>query len=298
MFHGFLNLNKATGMTSHDCISRTRRILKMKKVGHGGTLDPMATGVLPIALGNATRLLQYLPTRKSYRAKIQFGLTTTTDDVEGEILTQRSTQDLSLEKIQEHLPQFTGKISQVPPNFSAIQIEGKRQYELAREGKTVAIAPRTVDIFDITLINWEPEHPVYPQLELEITCGPGTYIRAIARDLGQILGTGATLADLIRTESCGMKLAHSLTFEQLETQVADHMFQPVGMAIALQHLKKIILDDAYTQRWFFGQRLPIEAEPYGETPTSIYVTNENDIFLGIGILKEQVLSPKVVMPRP
>lgn len=284
-------------MTSHDCISRTRRILKMKKVGHGGTLDPMATGVLPIALGSATRLLQYLPTRKSYQALIQFGLTTTTDDQEGEILTTASTLDLTLDKIKQQLPSFQGRISQIPPNYSAIQIDGKRQYELARSGHSVAIAPREVEVFEIRLLDWQATHSPYPQLELEITCGPGTYIRSIARDLGQLLGTGGTLSGLTRTESCGLRLKNSLTFEHLEAQVAAQAFQPLDMAIALQHLRNIVLDEAYTQRWFYGQRLPFESEQHTEHPEPIYVTSESGAFLGIGLMKEQVLSPKVVMPK-
>lgn len=296
MLQGFLNLNKPSGMTSHDCISRTRRILKMKQVGHGGTLDPLATGVLPIALGVATRLLQYLPTRKSYRATVQFGLTTTTDDLAGEVLSTAPTQDLTWDEIEMYLLQFRGKISQVPPHYSAIQIDGKRQYELARAGQQVAIAPREVDIYQIQRLDWRPTQAPYPELELNITCGPGTYIRSIARDLGQLLGTGGTLSKLIRTESCGLTLENSLTFEQLADQGETQTFQPVDIAIALQHLRQIVLDTTYTQRWFFGQRLPIPMEPHSEQAQPILVLNESGVCLGVGILQEQVLSPKVVIP--
>lgn len=296
MFQGFLNLHKPSGMTSHDCISRTRRLLKMKKVGHGGTLDPSATGVLPIALGHATRLLQYLSTQKAYRATIQFGITTTTDDLAGDILTSTPSPILSFETVQAELDQFQGKISQVPPNYSAIQINGKRQYELARAGKSVTIASREVEVHQITVRDWRPTQSPYPELDLEISCGPGTYIRSIARDLGHSLGTGGTLAGLIRTESCGLRLDDSLTFEELESQIETRTFKPVDVAIALQHMRIFVLDEAYTKRWFFGQRLPFEQLENSDNAQPIYVTNERGDSLGVGLFCNQVLSPKVVIP--
>ena len=141
--YGFLNLNKSAGLTSHDCVARVRRILRLKRVGHAGTLDPAATGVLPLALGKATRLLQFLPPNKAYHAKIRFGVTTTTDDLEGEILTSQSVPHLQLEQIQEILPQFRGKIEQIPPLYSAIHVQGKRLYELARKGENIEICKGT-----------------------------------------------------------------------------------------------------------------------------------------------------------
>ncbi|MEO0491687.1 MAG: tRNA pseudouridine(55) synthase TruB, partial [Cyanobacteria bacterium J06659_2] len=130
--HGFLNLNKPLGWTSHDCVARLRRLLNMKKIGHAGTLDPLATGVLPIAVGRATRLLQYLPKQKAYRATIRFGITTTTDDLEGDILTQQPATQLTRQQVEAVLGQFVGMIRQKPPMYSAIQVKGKRLYELAR----------------------------------------------------------------------------------------------------------------------------------------------------------------------
>ncbi|MBD0336189.1 MAG: tRNA pseudouridine(55) synthase TruB, partial [Cyanobacteria bacterium Co-bin13] len=134
---GFLNLNKPAGLTSHDCVARVRRLLQTKKVGHGGTLDPAAQGVLPIAVGRATRLLPYLASGKAYQAVIRFGLITATDDLEGDILHQQPAPDLSLAQIQAVLPQFLGQIEQVPPRYSAIQVDGQRLYDLARKGQAV-----------------------------------------------------------------------------------------------------------------------------------------------------------------
>lgn len=133
--NGFLNLNKPFGLTSHDCVARVRRLLHLKRVGHGGTLDPAAIGVLPIALGRATRLLQYLSHDKAYRATVRFGVRTATDDMAGEVLAADPCPQLTLPEVQKFLPQFLGKIQQIPPSYSAIQVGGKRLYELARAGK-------------------------------------------------------------------------------------------------------------------------------------------------------------------
>ncbi|PLZ39939.1 tRNA pseudouridine(55) synthase TruB, partial [Fischerella thermalis WC542] len=132
---GFLNLNKPFGWTSHDCVAKTRKLLRLKRVGHAGTLDPAATGVLPIALGKATRLLQYLPGEKAYQATIRLGVRTTTDDLQGEIIAEKSVTNVTLETVKTALQKFQGKIEQIPPSYSAIQVDGKRLYELARKGE-------------------------------------------------------------------------------------------------------------------------------------------------------------------
>ncbi len=141
---GFLNLNKPFGWTSHDCVARVRKLLRLKRVGHAGTLDPAATGVLPIAFGKATRLLEYLPGTKAYQATIRFGVRTTTDDLQGEIITSAPCPNLSLAAVKTVLPQFEGKIEQIPPSYSAIQVDGKRLYDLARRGEKVEVPVRTV----------------------------------------------------------------------------------------------------------------------------------------------------------
>ena len=214
---GFLNLNKPAGMTSHDCVGRVRRLLKLKRVGHGGTLDPTVTGVLPIALGRATRLLQFLQHNKAYEGTIRFGLTTATDDLEGEILYSQPVPNLSSEKVQSALPKFIGKIEQFPPSFSAVQVGGKRLYELARKGEIVEVAARNIEVFRLEILDWRSGD--FPELDLSIACGAGTYIRAIARDLGAMLNAGGTLAGLTRTESSGFSIDQSLSFEELELQL-------------------------------------------------------------------------------
>ncbi|MCM1984569.1 tRNA pseudouridine(55) synthase TruB [Lyngbya confervoides] len=293
---GFINLNKPAGLTSHDCVSRLRRLLQCKRVGHGGTLDPAATGVLPMALGPATRLLPYLPGEKSYRAIIHLGLHTDTDDLTGQILGRQSAVGVQRHQIEALLPGFLGDIDQIPPRYSAIQIDGQRQYALARQGKSVTIAPRPVHIQTLDILDWQAGEVA--QLVLAITCGPGTYIRAIARDLGTALGVGGTLAQLIRTHSGGFDLSGSHTLDTLAQQVQQEQFQPIEIPTALSHLPSLKLDPVWTQRWCFGQRLPLESLAAAEAPYPVLVLTQQQQPLGIGRYFEGVLSPRVVLPPP
>ncbi|MBE9013137.1 tRNA pseudouridine(55) synthase TruB [Pseudanabaenaceae cyanobacterium LEGE 13415] len=277
---GFLNLNKPFGLTSHDCVAKVRRSYHLKKVGHAGTLDPAAMGVLPIALGRATRLLQYLRHDKAYQATIRFGITTATDDLEGEILTEQAVSHLSLEQIEEKLPLFQGVIQQIPPNYSAVQVQGKRLYELARSGQAIEAPIRTVEIFDLKILEFRSGD--FPELDLAIACGSGTYIRSIARDLGVELGTGATLAKLLRTESSGFELSGSSSIEQLPVP----LIEPES---ALLHLPEIILESDLARRWCQGQKIALDSEQLG----TVRVKNEQ--FLGIGeVRSEGVLVPQMV----
>ena len=280
MVQGFLNLNKPAGLTSHDCVAKVRRLLHLKRVGHGGTLDPAATGVLPIAVGKATRLLQYLPQDKAYRATIRLGVRTTTDDLEGEIVSTESGNDLTLDEILPVLRQFEGTIQQVPPMYSAIQVQGRRLYDLARAGETVEVPVRTVKIDRIQVLDWRPGE--FPELDVAIACGSGTYIRAIARDLGDVLNTGGTLAALIRTSSAGFELTDSLTLEELEAQLQQNTFQPVPPATALQHLTAVTLPPQDAHRWCLGQRLCWNQTSIDNSTQPLRVHHENGDFLGIG----------------
>jgi tRNA pseudouridine55 synthase len=250
---GFLNLHKPLGFTSHDCVAKLRRLLKTKKIGHAGTLDPMADGVLPVAIGRATRLLQFLPSSKAYRAIVRFGLTTATDDLEGEVLTQQACPEVTLEQVVALLPQFVGTIDQIPPAFSAIQVDGKRLYELARAGQAVEVPMRTVEVFEIRVTGWRSGE--FPEMDVEIRCGAGTYIRAIARDLGVELGTGATLAGLTRTHSSGFDLSDSLNFEAIEASLADQTLDLTPVEQPLMHHPSVLLNDEETWRWCNGQKI-------------------------------------------
>jgi tRNA pseudouridine55 synthase len=301
--NGFINLNKPANWTSHDCVARLRRLLNTKKVGHGGTLDPLATGVLPVAVGRATRLLQYLPTRKAYRAVIRFGLSTTTDDLEGEVVSQRGASHLQRSEVENALPQFVGELPQIPPMYSAIQVDGQRLYDLARKGKAVEAPTRQVMIHQLAPVAWQGGEQ--PELVLDVECGPGTYIRSLARDLGGMVGTGATLAQLTRTHSSGFDLADSITLEGLAEAIATHTFTPIPPEKAIQQLSAIALPLSLARRWCLGQKLAL-SEPGLEAlrelalpwPALRVLNAEDQTFLGIGELRLIPLESNVQPSEP
>jgi tRNA pseudouridine55 synthase len=298
MFNGFISINKPASITAHDCVSRLRKLLKQKKIGHGGTLDPMATGVLPIAVGNATRLLRFLPEGKAYEARIRFGLVTNTDDITGKVISDRPCPTLTLTEIQKFLPSFQGKITQRPPAFSAIQVNGKRLYDLARRGEITLddVPMREVDITDIRVLNWAEED--YPELDVAIACGSGTYIRSIARDLGEKLGCGATLSGLRRTYSNGFDLNSSLSFEQIAELLRSGNFEVLAPDHGLHFLPMLFLDENATKRWCMGQVIAIkDVLAEGENILSQFVRmcDRNQNFLGVSEVIESGLQPIVVL---
>ena len=294
---GFLNLQKSQGFTSHDCVAKVRRILQMKQVGHGGTLDPDAVGVLPIALGRATRLLQFLPTDKTYIGTIKLGIVTTTDDLAGEVITSQPVTHLDVATVTQALEKFQGKISQIPPKYSAIQVGGKRLYDLARSGVAIDLPVREVEILGIKILDWRWQE--FPELEVEINCGAGTYIRSIARDLGEILGTGGTLAALQRTRSAGFNLADSITLLDLEAEL--NSWEPIHPQIALRHLPELILPPDLAKRWTQGQKIPYPAPLTNLSGEFIRISEEEGDLLGISQVmispldQQVILVPKVVL---
>ncbi|WP_017659168.1 tRNA pseudouridine(55) synthase TruB [Baaleninema simplex] len=294
---GFLNLDKPQGWTSHDCVAKVRRLLKLKKVGHGGTLDPMATGVLPIAVGKATRLIQYLPSGKAYNATVRFGVRTTTDDLEGETISVKPNSGVTLESVRQAIPQFIGSIAQIPPKYSAIQVDGKRLYDLARAGEDVEVPSRQVEISSIDILDWR--NGEFPEVDLAIACGGGTYIRAIARDLGEVLGSGATLAQLLRTHSSGFSIAESWTIDRLAETVENNELQLFPPESALKHLPSLSLPETLAQRWRQGQRLQLDDVQPGSEFVAVF--DEMGTFLGVGTWKPNqalpVLAPKMVFDR-
>ena len=295
--YGFINLNKPLGWTSHDCVGKTRKLLGIKKVGHGGTLDPLATGVLPIAVGKVTRLLQFLSEKKAYLAKIRFGVSTNTDDLEGEVLKENIARNLTIEDIKFHLPSFIGEIEQIPPAFSAIQKDGKRLYELARKGKKVDVPKRIVNIENIEILNWFPSD--FPELELKITCGSGTYIRAIARDLGEKVKFGATLASLDRILSCGMEIEESITFEDIEKALKENNLSLITPEKLLTHLPFISLPEDTAQKWCYGQKIIIDDTKNLPFDVPIRVKNQDNLLLGVAQLiiveNKPLLKAKVIL---
>jgi len=217
---GIVIVDKPAGMTSHDVVSRCRRIFGTRKVGHAGTLDPMATGVLVIGIERATKILGLLSgTSKSYAATIRLGRTTTTDDAEGEVLQDVSATDTTDDAISAGIAALRGEISQRPSAVSAIKVGGKRAYQLVREGEEVELAARTVriDRFDVLAIRRDGE---FVDVDVEVDCSSGTYIRALARDLGSDVGVGGHLTSLRRTQVGGYGLDHARTLDQLNDHPA------------------------------------------------------------------------------
>ncbi len=229
---GILNIHKATGMTSHDVVARVRKVLKQKRVGHAGTLDPAASGVLPICVGQGTRVAEYLSeSGKEYHATIVFGVETETYDAEGQITRTASTDTLNLSAIEQALGQFLGPQMQVPPRYSAIKIQGQAAYKRARAGEELTLAARPIEFFRLEIVDWQT-----PVLTLDVACSKGTYIRSLAYDLGRVMGCGAHLGGLVRTRSGPFRLEESITLEELATaceqgQVARYA-QPADRALA------------------------------------------------------------------
>ena len=211
---GFLNINKPKGMTSHDVVAVLRRITKIKQIGHTGTLDPFATGVLPVCIGKATRLLEYLENDKSYIADVKFGFNTDTYDCDG-IITENFDKKIVRAELENILKDFTGEIEQFPPMYSAIKVNGKKLYEYARKGETVEVKPRKVTVLGLKLLDFDYENQ---EARLEIDCKSGTYIRSLAFDIAKKLGTGAYLTGLIRTKSDKFKIENALELNELTTE--------------------------------------------------------------------------------
>ena len=224
-------------MTSHDVVARARRASGVKKIGHAGTLDPLATGVLVLCVGAATRLSEYvMHTTKGYRARVRLGTTTETYDAEGEIVRTRDATHVTRDAVEHALGQFTGKIEQIPPMYSAIKQGGRKLYDLARAGETVERAPRPVQIFSLTLIDWAA-----PEFTLDVTCSAGTYIRSLAYDIGEVLGVGAHLAGLTRTASGVFTLENAVPLDTLLNDPADYLIPP---SEALHQYPALVLDAA------------------------------------------------------
>lgn len=246
---GFLNIYKPVGMTSHDVVAALRRVTKIKQIGHTGTLDPFAEGVLPICVGKATRLIEYLQDDKEYLATVQFGASTNTFDLDGE-KTSVSGKKVTKSEVEEGLKAFSGEISQLPPIFSAIKVKGKKLYEYARKGEEVEIHPRKVVIENIELKEFDEENQ---QAQILIKCSKGTYIRSIANDLGQNLGCGGYLVKLIRTQAGSFRVEDSFQLDTVE--VEKNFVNPLDVL----NLPKIAVKDKDLTKIKNG--MPIEFSP-------------------------------------
>jgi len=250
---GLMIVDKPVGPTSHNVVSLVRRGTKIRKVGHAGTLDPRASGVLVLCLGAATRLSEYLSTSdKCYQAVIRFGSATRTYDSDGEV-TRQSGVVPRLKDIEEALPSFLGEIDQVPPPFSAIKVHGKKAYEMARQGQDVDLQPRKVTIRRLDVAAYAP-----PDLSLSVECSAGTYIRSLAHDLGEMLSSGAHLAGLRRSRSGPFSIEDAIPFPMLEVAFLTGKWEQYVLpaADALPEFRSVAVDVEGQERIRFGHRIP------------------------------------------
>ena len=276
MKDGFININKAADMTSHDVVNIIRKILQTKKIGHGGTLDPFATGVLPVAVGRATKFIEYLSGfDKSYCAQILFGTATDTGDITGSVINSSEFTMPSLDDINSALTSLTGVISQTPPKFSAIKINGKKAYELARKNIDFAIPERTVTIYKMSSVEITEN-----TLTIDVDCSKGTYIRSLAVDIGSRLNVPATLKTLQRTRVGSFSIDDSLNIEELKN-VGESAI--VDVEKCLLHLPKLELPEQRLKAFCSGLTTNLHTDLNADSIYRIYI---NDSFVGTGKVVE------------
>jgi tRNA pseudouridine55 synthase len=254
---GFIIVNKPSGATSFSMVALLRRLTGVRRVGHAGTLDPLASGVLPVAIGHATRLIEYLDDElKSYRATVRFGVTTDTYDAEGQVLATADASQVSAEPIEAALAAFAGDIWQTPPLYSALKVAGKPLYRYAREGADVAVAARVVHVESIRLLDYSGE-----MAEIEVRCGKGTYIRSLAHDLGGELGCGAHLSALVRTSTGGFGMDDARSLEQLAALAAEDRLEEALLAPdrAVERRPAAILAEAHSLDAVCGRDIGFDA---------------------------------------
>ena len=289
---GVLNIDKPQGMTSHDVVARVRRLTGIRRVGHAGTLDPLATGVLLVCVGPATRIVEYLQRgRKVYETTVRLGQETDTYDADGEIIAEKPVPDFSRTELERALDAFRGEITQTPPAYSAIKQNGQPLYKLARAGKAVDVPKRQVTIDAIDILSWEK-----PDLRLRITCSPGTYIRAIAHDLGQALGVGGHVLQLRRVASGSWRVEDAVTLADLEAAGEDWPRYLHGLRGALSMLPPIVLSADLAYRFALGQRIamPELTEEAGD----LRVLGPGEKLIGVGRAGAGVLAPHKVFADP
>ncbi len=299
---GFLVINKDKGCTSHDCVKQIRKLLNTKKVGHTGTLDPEVIGTLPIAIGTATRFIQYLPQGKTYIGQIKLGIRTNTDDIHGEIINQKSWPEIRDEKLDQYLNRFRGIIKQIPPKVSSVHVNGERAYKKSFRNESFELAPREVKIDELTLLNWDQPKGI---IEIKIKCSAGTYIRSIARDLGETLNSEGCLLQLKRISACGFDEQHSIKISDIEREKGRKNSKNfiIPTISALNHISSFVLsNEEQINFWQTGRAIKVDINYLKESKTFDYkkpikVIDNKQTLLGIGFLnKDQSnINPKLVL---
>jgi tRNA pseudouridine55 synthase len=279
---GFLNIDKPAGCTSRDVVNRVQRLVKPHKTGHAGTLDPLATGVLAVAIGPATRLIEYvqrLP--KTYRATFLLGRSSDTEDTDGEVVELPNPSIPSITQLHAALPQFLGTIQQRPPAYSALKVAGKRSYDLARRGQAAELAPRPIEVFGLEIVRY-----AYPELELLVRCGSGTYVRSLGRDLAESLGTAAVMSALRREAIGPFLVSHGVPLAELTLeQVQLRLQSPLVPLSDLPHIEVTSAECARLENGqFIANRWPALQAKLDSTPpegTEIVATSPSGRLVAI-----------------
>lgn len=289
---GIILINKQKGYTSHDAVNKVKHILN-EKVGHTGTLDPNATGLLPVLVGKGTKLSQYLINHdKEYEVELKLGIKTNTADSEGKILEEKEVQESILEKenIQNILQSFIGKQKQVPPIYSAIKVNGKKLYEYARKNIDIELKPREIEIYKITLLDIDKKENI---VKFIVKCSKGTYIRSLCEDIAKALGTVGYMKELERTEVGDFKLEQSISIDDLisisESDKNKIEEKIIGIEELFNNLENIELNKRKLQLFLNGVRLTVDNKP------GLYKIYSNNTFIGIGIVKNQLLKRDIIL---
>lgn len=286
-WEGVFPLWKDAGMTSHDCVSKARRLFRMKRIGHTGTLDPEVPGVLPLCLGRATRIVEYIQELpKTYEAEMTLGFCTDTEDASGTIVERVEQVDVAEDDIREAVKGFIGSIEQIPPMYSAVKVEGKRLYELARSGITVERKPRLITIHSIEITDIQLAQP-HPVIRMTVVCSKGTYIRTLCADIGKKLGVPAVMTGLVRTGSGPIRKEQCVTFAEAEQLAAEDRLEQriIPVAEALSFMPKGSVSEAAHLPALQGRKLYAGAvQTDGDaalTDEQLYRLFHQDQFIGI-----------------
>ena len=291
--NGIIVINKPKNYTSHDVVAKVKKLLNIKKVGHTGTLDPNATGVLPLLLNSGTKLSKYLIEHdKEYEVTLKLGIRTDTLDGEGKVLEKKEVDRKMLEntkQIEKVLNSFTGKQTQVPPMYSAIKVKGKKLYEYARRGENVEVQPRQIEIYNIELQKVDIKKQ---EIEFKVQCSKGTYIRTLCEDIAIKLGTIGYMKELNRTKVGKFGLEEAITIEKLEEYIENKKYEDLNiitMEELLKEKEKIVLNEKNLEMFLNGVKIKIENK------TGIYrIYNKNKQFIGTGVVKENKLKRDVI----
>ncbi|MBR6656672.1 MAG: tRNA pseudouridine(55) synthase TruB [Oscillospiraceae bacterium] len=283
---GILPVKKPQKFTSFDVIGKLRGVTKTRKIGHSGTLDPMATGVLPLFFGGATKCCDILPNEdKRYVADLKFGIVTDTQDIFGKVLKETESHVLK-EEFEHVMLGFIGKQMQTPPMYSAVKVNGRPLYDLAREGKTVERAQKEIEVYDIKLLEFDEHAQI---AKIEVSCGKGTFIRTLINDMGEKLGFGASMTALERTMAAGFDISECYTISEIEEMMQDGTFEEhlIPIERLYEDLPKIVLSDFDKRLYRSGVPLELQKRGWGGISGNIAVFDEEGMLLGISFMDEE-----------